>query len=124
MAICYFCCQDKDQAEGCIQEFNGQFRFGEELWDRGDLLCSKCGVRRGEFHHPQCEWEECPECHERLHFCIHEYDFRKMPPPAWKFCYCPLCGKDTYFSRNEQGNFICNECKSSEYIKVGGDFNG
>jgi hypothetical protein len=80
MAECYFCAQDKEQAEGCIQEFKGQFRFGEELWDRGDLRCSECGVGRGEFHHPDCRNEECPECHEKLWDCPHAFKLRPRPP--------------------------------------------
>lgn len=80
MAICHSCKQEIGQVEGCVRESNEQIRFGEERWDDSDIRCPKCEVNRGEFHHSQCEWEECPECYEKLVFCTHEWDFRKMPP--------------------------------------------
>lgn len=31
--------------------------------------CPECGAKKGEFHHPGCDWEECPFCHKQLICC-------------------------------------------------------
>lgn len=31
--------------------------------------CGDCGVKRGGFHHVNCDMEECPRCHEQLIGC-------------------------------------------------------
>jgi hypothetical protein len=31
--------------------------------------CSDCNVKVGEFHHPGCDWEECPRCNRQLISC-------------------------------------------------------
>lgn len=48
------------------------FRYGEEpRFDdteaRGE--CPECNARVGEYHHPGCRIEQCPECEEQLQFC-------------------------------------------------------
>ena len=34
--------------------------WGVEEFD--NRVCDDCGAERGEYHHPGCEWEECPRC--------------------------------------------------------------
>ncbi len=46
--------------------------YGEEHRSRGGYQwyrCSDCGVARGGFHHPACDIEECPRCHQQLIAC-------------------------------------------------------
>src|SRR5215831_10966320 len=31
--------------------------------------CHDCGVLDGKFHHPGCDWEECPCCRHQLISC-------------------------------------------------------
>lgn len=31
--------------------------------------CHDCGAQPGEFHHPGCDWEECPNCHHQMLMC-------------------------------------------------------
>lgn len=32
-------------------------------------ICNDCGARRGNFHHPPCDREECPRCHGQFLLC-------------------------------------------------------
>lgn len=31
--------------------------------------CHDCGAMPGKFHHPGCDWEECPNCHLQMISC-------------------------------------------------------
>jgi hypothetical protein len=47
-------------------------RFGSEPDDWPGyraLTCPDCGVGRGGIHHPGCDIEQCPRCHEQLITC-------------------------------------------------------
>jgi hypothetical protein len=84
--VCDVCAKDMDEAAGCIGEsfhydrvLYTPIKFGEEkhkalrlqLGDRYEAFmaaltepdrCPDCNSRRGEFHHPGCDNEECPKC--------------------------------------------------------------
>ena len=85
MSVCAACGREMTTADGCIlvpvQIKNGKrlvktmepIRFGDETrypinietWER----CHDCGVKKGEYHHPGCDWEECPSCHTQMIMC-------------------------------------------------------
>jgi hypothetical protein len=31
--------------------------------------CHDCGAKKGFFHHPGCDIEECPHCHHQMLMC-------------------------------------------------------
>ncbi|MFB6096592.1 MAG: hypothetical protein ABEJ74_04320 [Haloferacaceae archaeon] len=48
------------------------YRYGEEPRFEGTEArgtCPECDVAVGEYHHPFCRIERCPECGEQLQFC-------------------------------------------------------
>lgn len=62
-----------------------QIKFGEEKrFDFPDMpefikdlekkqeRCHDCGVKKGGYHHPGCDWEECPGCHHQMLMCSGE----------------------------------------------------
>jgi len=34
--------------------------------------CHDCGVKLGHYHHPGCDWEECPGCGHQMLMCSGE----------------------------------------------------
>lgn len=34
-----------------------------------DERCHDCGALPGHYHHPGCDWEECPGCHTQMLMC-------------------------------------------------------
>jgi hypothetical protein len=46
-----------------------RIRYGDERlrWPAGP--CHDCAVRRGEYHVPGCDVEECPRCHGQAIAC-------------------------------------------------------
>jgi hypothetical protein len=74
MAICRSCGKDTDFAASCIKTTDDQIAFGDECrpnvnFRRGEVRCPDCGVRLGGYHHLNCEFQECPECHGQLLSC-------------------------------------------------------
>lgn len=76
MAICEYCKREMTKADSCLvthfiyedgEEF-GRVPFGMEerfgkFTDEGqNARCPDCNVMYGCFHHPGCDWEECPRC--------------------------------------------------------------
>jgi hypothetical protein len=98
-AICKVCKKGMLVAEGCIMitvpiygtpEVRGKNRrplkvldpvkYGDEIRFRGLVSaeanaeankgrCHDCGALPGNYHHPGCDWEECPNCHGQMLFC-------------------------------------------------------
>lgn len=38
-------------------------------WDENIRVCNDCGTVYGHLHHPRCDLEECPRCHQQLIGC-------------------------------------------------------
>lgn len=80
MGTCAACNGEMKTADGCTEK---QISFtmdpevdaipvGEEQREIAadiDGRCSDCGAMEGEFHHPGCDWEECPKCGQQLLGC-------------------------------------------------------
>jgi hypothetical protein len=45
--------------------------YGQEDARWGEIPCNDCGVTRGQFHVPECEYELCPKCRKAMsgHLC-------------------------------------------------------
>ncbi len=79
MALCTYCKQDMaDEATGTCTESGSRISeilgeapipFGEERDTPESERCPDCNIRTGGFHHPDCDTEECPLCHEQLIAC-------------------------------------------------------
>jgi hypothetical protein len=46
-------------------------RYGDEAddWGADELPCHDCAVVKGQFHVPECDGEECPNCGGQLLSC-------------------------------------------------------
>lgn len=66
MAICRLCEREMLEADSCIQTEDDQVPYGDEhelplgLADR--QRCHDCGVKKGGFHHLNCDMERCAKC--------------------------------------------------------------
>lgn len=88
-AICKDCKQGMYEADGCrmfiIPMKDGTdvepLKYGEEVaraaFAEGNPRCHDCGAKKGHYHHPGCDVEECPRCGRQL-----------------ISCYCQLVDKD------------------------------
>jgi hypothetical protein len=59
--------------------------YGDEQsdWGAARMPCGDCNVRKGEFHVPSCDVEECPACHGQLITCDCEFD--EAATTGWLF---------------------------------------
>lgn len=65
MAKCDYCDRDMNAVDGCTgMEVIIDGRAYEPVPYEGDAdaRCHDCNVMPGEYHHPGCDAEECPEC--------------------------------------------------------------
>lgn len=78
MAKCEYCNKDMLKADGCIKvpiKHNGKnvapIKFGDEVHRYLDDVdrCPDCNAKKGHYHHPGCDWEECPVCGGQLLSC-------------------------------------------------------
>lgn len=78
MAKCEYCNKDMLKADGCIKvpiKHNGKnfapIKFGDEVHRYLDDTdrCPDCNAKKGHYHHPGCDWEECPVCGGQLLSC-------------------------------------------------------
>jgi len=80
-ALCNDCKQGMYESDGC-REFAipmkdgtmaAPIKYGEEVersgFAEGNPRCHDCGAKKGHFHHPGCDVEECPECGGQLIGC-------------------------------------------------------
>jgi hypothetical protein len=56
-----------DQAQSMTHYTEGgvrypRVRYGDEDPRWGSIPCNGCGVVKGQFHVPDCEFEQCPKC--------------------------------------------------------------
>lgn len=73
---CEYCHQEMAPGNGCTARkaaipYGEETRFGETFgknWT-SDRSCHDCGATKGQFHHPGCDMEECPECHGQAISC-------------------------------------------------------
>lgn len=78
MAICEACGREMRDSVGCtvarITYSDGvfeRFRVGDERprMQRKGENCGDCAARGGQFHHPGCDLERCPNCGGQLIMC-------------------------------------------------------
>jgi hypothetical protein len=88
MSECNICHQDMLTAKGCTatrlaykqpksaMQRKERIRYGQErreafvgVGSDGER-CRDCGVHPGHYHHPGCDWEECPYCGGQLLGCF------------------------------------------------------
>jgi hypothetical protein len=78
--ICPICNEHKLAGSGCTvntiscnERFYDRIKAGDESDIESGLnkagICAGCGVKRGQCHHWNCEYEECPFCREHLANC-------------------------------------------------------
>ncbi len=92
MATCTYCGREMRTATSCKRTpwiLQGReyapIPYGEEERTEGGHLyhrCPDCGVARGGFHHPACDIEECPRCHQQLISCGCADTATSLLPPA------------------------------------------
>jgi len=80
-ALCNDCKQGMYESNGCrkfaIPMKDGSLAdpipYGEEqeraAFAEGNPRCHDCGAKKGHYHHPGCDVEECPECGGQLIGC-------------------------------------------------------
>lgn len=74
--------QLKAITHGDETRFSAEYMPTEEMREAAEELdaaddsdrCHDCNAREGEYHHPRCDWEECPRCNGQLLGC-------HCPPP-------------------------------------------
>lgn len=69
MAKCEYCRRDMTRAHSCTVEIftfpgrmSARIPFGCEWTSWRGARCGDCGVKRGAYHHPGCDIEQCPVC--------------------------------------------------------------
>jgi hypothetical protein len=75
-AVCESCGHDMRTVTTCIEvpveTVDGPLApipYGSEKDDWGGGACHDCGADRPGFHHPGCDFEECPRCGDQLITC-------------------------------------------------------
>ena len=79
MAICKYCELEMNEAHGCVKmpvkTIDGNLDpilYGSEIGrepEKPGHRCHDCGALPGHYHHPGCDWEQCPRCHKQLLSC-------------------------------------------------------
>ena len=78
--MCKTCNQDMRKADGCLNipvVISGikydRIKFSDEDCFFGNFeegsRCGDCNARRGHYHHPGCDLEQCPVCTLQLISC-------------------------------------------------------
>jgi hypothetical protein len=74
-AICKYCDKAMKPGNGCTF---GRIRIGRKTYKRiaadendmnGEGVCHDCNAVSGQYHHFECDMEECPVCHGQLFVC-------------------------------------------------------
>lgn len=78
MATCGYCMKDMLVVDGCVEIEHPlanhlakkPIPYGsEQRHPASDDRCHDCNVLLGKFHHPGCDWEECPHCGQQAIGC-------------------------------------------------------
>ena len=82
MTNCFLCGQKMKAATGCDEDRLIEFEDGETATpiaygdaphyrdqDGPTQACHDCGAMPGEFHHPGCDMERCPQCGGQYFIC-------------------------------------------------------
>ena len=72
MTLCRDCGREMTTSDGCDKVLfpsgSEPVKFGEEegYWTTEELKdierCGDCGCKKGQYHHPGCDMERCPDC--------------------------------------------------------------
>jgi len=56
-----------------VEDVRAQLENFQESWENEEeyknRACHDCGVDIGEYHHPGCDWDECPRCRRQYITC-------------------------------------------------------
>jgi hypothetical protein len=66
------CCEcEQEQFNESAVTILDRIPYGQEIRPKRleQKRCSDCAVKLGHFHHPGCDWEECPRCGLQLISC-------------------------------------------------------
>lgn len=81
-AICELCGGRMLRADGCTWpgiycggKYYRRIRYGDESSHWGDERCHDCGAKRGQYHHANCDVEQCPVCGGQLIGCACEIEY-------------------------------------------------
>lgn len=74
MAKCDWCEQEMTEVDNCPVNKEVEFPDGTKLpsvpyEDDENLRCHDCNVGSGNYHHPGCDMERCPQCGGQLISC-------------------------------------------------------
>jgi hypothetical protein len=85
MSVCETCNREMLVADGCIEapfklddkttflriRHGEEKRHGSGFGARmpAQMRCHDCNAKKGQFHHPGCDMEECPKCHGQAICC-------------------------------------------------------
>ncbi len=79
MGVCEWCRQEMLAVPSCLATpltlegtAYAQVRYGEEQPHMPfPQRCPDCNVELAGIHHPHCDIQQCPICHEQLGVCDH-----------------------------------------------------
>ncbi len=88
MAYCMHCKQEMKLAVSCTERVlrMGGARYpcvaygNERGGEQPRWRCHDCGVQPGHFHHPGCDWAQCPRCGGQLFMCGCRFDEYGLNP--------------------------------------------
>ena len=75
MAICKACGKDMLKVDDCSANRTIEYIDGSELpastfhFNEISGRCHDCGIVHGNYHHPGCDVERCPNCEGQLIAC-------------------------------------------------------
>lgn len=75
-AICKGCGKEMSNGNGCLPiEGFERIPYGNEerFQTPAGVTCHDCNVKIGQFHHVNCDMEECPKCGFQLLSCSCEF---------------------------------------------------
>ena len=76
-AVCELCKGQMLKADGCT--WPGIY-CKRRHWR--DERCHDCGAKRGQYHHANCDVEQCPVCGGQLISCGCDAEYTNDPEPA------------------------------------------